>query len=130
MRQAAHERSLGPILLGLLCVLALTPVPGWAAFLSGEALDTMADVVALIVLFAVPIGAIAVFWLVHILPEVIAEKKHHPQKGAIKALCLLSLVFGGMLWPFAWIWAYAKPVGYRIAYGTDKHDDYYREMAH
>ena len=109
---------------------SLAPGRAFAAFLSGEALDTMADVVALIVLFIVPVGAIAVFWLVHILPEVIAEKKHHPQKGAIKALCLLSLVFGGMLWPFAWIWAYAKPVGYRLAYGTDKHDDYYREMAH
>jgi CBS domain containing-hemolysin-like protein len=108
----------------------LAPTRASASFLAGEALDTMADVVALIVLFAVPIGAIAVFWLVHILPEVIAEKKHHPQKGAIKALCLLSLVFGGMLWPFAWIWAYTKPVGYRIAYGTDKHDDYFREMAH
>lgn len=110
--------------------MMLLPGPVHASFLAGEALDTMADVVALVVLFAVPIGAIVVFWLVHILPEVIAEKRHHPQKGAIKTLCLLSLVFGGMLWPFAWIWAYTKPVGYRIAYGTDKHDDYYLEMAH
>jgi len=108
----------------------LLSAPVHASLFAGEALDTMADIVALIVLFAVPIGAIVVFWLVHILPEVIAEKKHHPQKGAIKALCLLSLVFGGMLWPFAWIWAYTKPVGYRIAYGTDKHDDYFQELVH
>jgi hypothetical protein len=41
---------------------------------------------------------------------------------------LLSLVFGGLLWPFAWLWAYTKPVGYRMAYGTEKHDDYYLQM--
>ena len=109
---------------------SLAPGRAFAAFLSGEALDTMADVVALIVLFIVPIGVIVLFWLVHILPEKIAEKRYHPQKDSIKTLCLLSLVFGGMLWPLAWIWAYTKPIGYRLAYGTDKHDDYYREMAH
>jgi hypothetical protein len=43
-------------------------------------------------------------------------------------LCLLSLVFGGLLWPIAWLWAYVKPVGYRAAYGTEKHDDYFHEM--
>jgi hypothetical protein len=82
------------------------------------------------VLLVVPIGAIVLFWLVHILPEKIAEQRHHPQKDSIKTLCLLSLVFGGMLWPLAWLWAYTKPVGYRLAYGTDKHDDYFHEMAH
>jgi hypothetical protein len=46
---------------------------------------------------------------------------------AIHTLCLLSLVFGGMLWPVAWLWAYTKPVGYRLAYGTDKHDSYFHE---
>ena len=37
-------------------------------------------------------------------------------------------VFGGMLWPIAWLWAYTKPVGYQLAYGTDKHEDYFHEM--
>jgi hypothetical protein len=68
-----------------------------AAFLSGEALDTAADVLAIIVLIIVPVAAIVLFWLVHILPEKIAEKRHHPQKDSIKVLCLLSLIFGGML---------------------------------
>ncbi|MBS1219576.1 MAG: hypothetical protein H6R21_2709 [Proteobacteria bacterium] len=80
------------------------------------------------VIIAVPIGGIALFWLVHILPEKIAHKRHHPQKDAIQTLCLLSLVFGGMLWPFAWLWAYMKPVGYRLAYGTDKNEEYFHEM--
>jgi len=63
-----------------------------------------------------------------VLPEKIAEKRHHPQKDAIHTLCLLSLVFGGLLWPIAWLWAYIRPVGYRRAYGTDKHEDYYHEL--
>ena len=63
----------------------------------------------------------------HILPEQIAHKRNHPQFEAIRTLCLLSLVFGGLLWPIAWLWAYTKPVGYKLAYGTDKHPDYYKE---
>jgi hypothetical protein len=98
-----------------------------ASMFSGEALDTVADVMAWVVLIIAPIAAIVVFLLVHILPEKIAEKKKHPQTDAIKTLCLLSLAFGGMLWPLAWLWAYTKPVMYKLAYGTDKlehgHDD-------
>ena len=98
-----------------------------ASFLSGEALDKVADVMAIVVLIIVPVAAIVVFWLVHVLPEKIAHKRHHPQTAAITTLCLLSLVFGGLLWPFAWIWAYTRPVGYKMAYGTDKHEDYFVE---
>jgi CBS domain containing-hemolysin-like protein len=97
--------------------------------LSPELVDTVADYMAIFVLVFVPALLICVFWMVHILPEKIAEKRGHPQAGAIKTLCLLSLVFGGLLWPLAWIWAYTKPVAYRVAYGTDKHEDYYDEMA-
>src|SRR4029450_5265110 len=87
---------------------AATPVQ--ASFLSGDALDTMADWVAIIVLIVVPIGLLVLFWLVHVLPEKVAEKHHHPQKDAITTLCLLSLVFGGLLCPIAWLWAYSRPV--------------------
>jgi CBS domain containing-hemolysin-like protein len=108
---------------------SLAASPASAAFLSGEALDTAADVLTIIVLIIVPVVGIAVFWIVHVLPEKIAERRHHPQRDAIQTLCLLSLVFGGLLWPLAWLWAYTKPVAYRVAYGTDKHEDYYDEMA-
>ena len=47
------------------------------------------------------------------------EKKKHPQTRAIQCLCLLSLFFGGLLWPIAWLWAYTKPVLHKMAYGTD-----------
>jgi hypothetical protein len=112
----------------VLLLLALAATPARASFLSGEALDTFADILALVVIFVVPIVVIVLFWIVHVLPEKIAHNRHHPQRDAITTLCLLSLVFGGLLWPIAWIWAYTKPIGYRVAYGTDKHDDYYVEM--
>jgi len=80
----------------------------------------MADVLTWVVLIVAPLVGIAVFWIVHILPEKIAEKRQHPQAKAIQCLCLLSLAFGGLLWPLAWLWAYSKPVLYKMAYGTDK----------
>ena len=86
---------------------------------SGPFVDTMADYIAVFVLIFVPALLLYVFWMIHILPEKIAEKRHHPQADAIKALCLLSLVFGGMLWPLAWLWAYSKPVLHTMAYGPD-----------
>src|SRR5438477_12753604 len=85
----------------------------------GETLDSVANVVAWFALIIAPIVLIAVFLLVHILPEKVAERRHHPQLGAIKCLCFLSLVFGGLLWPIAWLWAYSKPVLHKMAYGTD-----------
>jgi len=102
--------------------------PALASFLSGEALDTAASVVAWVVICIVPIVVIVLFWMVHVMPEKIAEKRHHPQKEAIHTLCLLSLVFGGLLWPIAWLWAYTRPVAYKLAYGTEKHEDYHTEL--
>ena len=81
------------------------------------------------IIFVVPIAGIVLFWMLHVLPEKIAHKRHHPQRDAIKTLCLLSLFFGGLLWPIAWLWAYVKPVGYQAAYGTEKHEDYFHEQA-
>jgi hypothetical protein len=110
-------------------MLTLAPLPARASFLAGEALDKAADVLAIFILILVPLAGIALFWMVHVLPEKLAEKRHHPQQSAIKTLCLLSLVFGGMLWPLAWLWAFVRPVGYKMAYGTDKHEHYFLEAA-
>jgi CBS domain containing-hemolysin-like protein len=89
--------------------------------------DSAANVIAIFVIVLVPCAGIALFWMVHVLPEKIAERRHHPQQEAIKVLCLLSLVFGGLLWPFAWLWAYSKPVLHQLAYGRDKHEAYYAD---
>jgi hypothetical protein len=108
-------------------LLLLLPSQAHASFLSPEAEDKLANFLAIVILFIVPIVLIVLFWMVHVLPEKIAHKRHHPQFEAIRTLCLLSLVFGGLLWPLAWLWAYSKPVMYKMAYGTDKvqHDEEY-----
>jgi hypothetical protein len=98
-----------------------------ASFLSPAAEDKMAGFLSMFIILVVPVVLIVLFWLVHIMPEKIAHQRHHPQFEAIRTLCLLSLVFGGLLWPLAWLWAYTKPVGYKLAYGTDKHPDYFKE---
>ncbi len=95
----------------------------------GETLDSIANGISWVVLVIAPIIGIVAFWLVHILPEKIAHKKKHPQTRLIQCLCLMSLVFGGILWPLAWILAYSKPILYKLAYGTDvdeslAHDDH------
>jgi CBS domain containing-hemolysin-like protein len=96
-----------------------------ASMFAGETMDKVANGIAWVVLVLVPVVGITVFWLVHILPEKVAEKRRHPQAKAIQVLCLLSLVFGGLLWPLAWLWAYSKPVLYKMAYGTDVSDEHH-----
>jgi hypothetical protein len=126
--RSAHRAS-RIVFVGLLvAVWSLAwPADAHASLMSPEVEDAVATYLALFVLFVMPVGAIVLFWLVHIMPEKIAHKRHHPQFEAIRTLCLLSLVFGGLLWPLAWLWAYTKPVGYKLAYGTDKHPDYFKE---
>lgn len=129
MQRAGVRALCQRLLWSVLAPLLFAPLTVQASMFKGEALDKAADILAIVILIFVPIGLIALFWLVHVLPEKIAEKRHHPQQTAIKTLCLLSLVFGGMLWPIAWLWAYTKPIGYKLAYGTDKHEDYFKEAA-
>ena len=112
----ASHRSLGK---WLWLMLAFLPANAHASFLHGEQLDNVADGLSWAVLVLVPVVGISVFWILHIMPEKIAEKKKHPQAKAIQCLCLLSLAFGGLLWPIAWLWTYTKPVLHKLAYGTD-----------
>src|SRR5689334_11109832 len=130
LKPLSRLRSYSPYVLALTAAaLGCEAGPAQASFLKGETLDTAAEVLSWIILVIVPIIGIVVFWLVHVLPEKIAHKRHHPQTSAITTLCLLSLVFGGLLWPIAWLWAFTKPVADRVVYGTDKHEDYFDEMA-
>jgi hypothetical protein len=126
--EAGRARAVSPAVAAVLAALLSCPRPAGAAFLSGEALDTAANVMSWVVLIIVPLAVIVIFWMVHVLPEKIAHARHHPQTKAIQTLCLLSLVFGGLLWPLAWLWAYTKPVAYKVAYGTEKADEYFDEM--
>jgi hypothetical protein len=123
--RSKHSRSAA----ALACVwTALAASRAEASLFSGEALDKVADIMAIVVLIVVPVVVIVVFWLVHVLPERFAEQRHHPQAAAIQVLCLLSLVFGGLLWPIAWLWAFTKPVLHKAAYGTDVDADWHETM--
>jgi len=106
----------------VLTAFLLLPPNAHASLLSPELEDKLATGIALFVLFIVPVVLIVLFWMVHILPEKIAHQRNHPQFEAIRTLCLLSLIFGGLLWPIAWVWAYSKPVMHKLAYGTDQGD--------
>ena len=123
MTRTTHRNLLATAPLALAPLLA--PAAAHASMFQGETLDAVANGIAWVVLIVVPIVVLVVFWLVHILPEKIAEQRRHPQSKAIQVLCLLSLVFGGMLWPLAWLWAYSKPVLYKLAYGTDVAEEHH-----
>jgi hypothetical protein len=115
-----HARRRGrAMLLGTLLAAALLPQSAQGSMFHGETLDSIANGISWVVLVVAPIIGITAFWLVHILPEKIAHKRKHPQTRLIQCLCLMSLVFGGILWPLAWILAYSKPVLHKLAYGTD-----------
>ncbi len=115
--------------LSLLALALAAASPAHASIFSGDTLDAVANGISWFVLLVVPGLVIALFWIVHVMPEKIAYKRHHPQAQAIHTLCLLSLVFGGLLWPLAWLWAYTKPTAYRLAYGTDKAASYHLALA-
>lgn len=109
-------RAVAPALFALLLAV---PVHAHASLFEGETLDAVANGISWVAIVIAPIIGITIFWLLHVMPEKIAEKKKHPQTHAIHCLCLLSLFFGGLLWPIAWLWAYTKPVLHKLAYGTD-----------
>jgi len=110
-----------PLFIALLLAFVSTPNIAFASFLPPDLLDDFANLLSWVVLIALPVGLIAAFWYVHILPDTIAKERQHPQRDAIHALCLLSFFFGGLLWPFAYLWAYTRPTMYKLAYGTDKY---------
>ena len=105
----------------LLLALILSPTLVRASFLPPKLIDDFANIISWVVLIILPVGLIAAFWYVHVLPDTIAKKREHPQRDAIHALCILSLFVGGLLWPFAFLWAYTRPTMYKLAYGSDKY---------
>ena len=117
---SSHNGIPSPLRWIAAAAFAVFPVVAQASLLPPALENALADGLSWAVLVIAPVTVIVLFWLVHILPEKIAEKKKHPQAKAIQVLCLLSLAFGGMLWPLAWLWAYSKPVMYKLAYGTDE----------
>ena len=87
---------------------------GVMSIVSGQAsaagfVDTLADVFSWIAIIIIPIVLGIAYWQIHYLPSKIAEKRQHPQKEAIHAMCMVSRFSGGLFWPIAFVWAHLKP---------------------
>ena len=83
-------------------------------FMAGHAsaagfVDTLADIFSWIAIIIIPIVLGIAYWQIHYLPSKIAEKRQHPQKEAIHAMCMVSRFSGGIFWPIAFVWAHLKP---------------------
>jgi Protein of unknown function (DUF3302) len=113
--------------VAIFLLLSLLPMTSFASGASRHLEQIIADYLVWVVILIVPVAVIYIFWKVHILPEIYAEKVHHPQTKLIQVICIMSIIFGGILWPLAWILAYSKPVLHKMAYGTDKSDEYYSD---
>ena len=90
------------VLLGLMCAISGQAVA--AGFV-----DTLADIFSWIAIIIIPIVLGIAYWQIHYLPSKIAEKRQHPQKEAIHAMCMVSRFSGGLFWPVAFVWAHLKP---------------------
>lgn len=89
-------------LFGVICTISGQAVA--ASFV-----DTLADIFSWIAIIIIPIVLGIVYWQIHYLPSKIAEKRQHPQKEAIHAMCMVSRFSGGLFWPVAFVWAHLKP---------------------
>ena len=73
---------------------------------------------AAFVLLIVIVAAIAIWVALAMLPGRIAKSRNHPQAEAINVLGWLGLLFGGVGWVGALVWAYTKPVFTPVAQGV------------
>jgi Protein of unknown function (DUF3302) len=71
----------------------------------------MLDVFALLVLLVLLVAVLAAIGVLGALPGYIARNRNHPQADAINVAGWVGLLFGGVLWPLALIWAYMRPSG-------------------
>jgi uncharacterized BrkB/YihY/UPF0761 family membrane protein len=81
------------------------------------------DVFALFILVALLITMIAVVGLLGALPGRIARKRGHPQADAIAIAGWVGLLFFGVLWPLALIWAYTRTNGMFAEQGSPPNKD-------
>jgi hypothetical protein len=64
------------------------------------------DLFAWLVLVVLAVSTIAVICIMGWLPGHIAQTRHHPHAQAVKVAGWITLFFGFVLWPVAFIWAY------------------------
>ena len=64
------------------------------------------DIFAVIVLLVAVASAIGVLLILGIAPGYVARRRGHPWTQAVSVAGWVTLVFGLVLWPLAFIWAY------------------------
>ncbi len=78
-------------------------------------LMTILDVFSLLVLTVIVLTVLAVIVFLAILPGKVAVTRNHPQADAVRVAGWVGILAGGILWPFAIVWAY-----YQTADSADK----------
>lgn len=64
------------------------------------------DIFAIIVLVVAVASAVGIFLILGIAPGHVARKRGHPWAQAVSVAGWVTLIFGFVLWPLAFIWAY------------------------
>ncbi len=64
------------------------------------------DVFAIIVLVVAVSSTVLVFIILGIAPGYVARRRGHPWAQAVSVAGWVTLIFGFVLWPVAFIWAY------------------------
>jgi CBS domain containing-hemolysin-like protein len=68
------------------------------------------DILTIAVLIALTVLTGVVVVILGMLPGRIAKRRNHPQAEAINVASWLGIITLGLLWPFALIWAYIRPL--------------------
>lgn len=73
------------------------------------------DIFAIIVFIVSIASAVAVVVIMGMAPGYVARRRGHPWAQAVSVAGWVTLIFGFVLWPLAFIWAYvdvpARPAG-------------------
>jgi uncharacterized BrkB/YihY/UPF0761 family membrane protein len=64
------------------------------------------DIFAALVLLVAIASGIAILLILGIAPGYVAQRRGHPWAQAVSVAGWVTLIFGFVLWPIAFIWAY------------------------
>lgn len=64
------------------------------------------DIFAIVVFIVAIASAVAVFVIMGMAPGYVARRRGHPWAQAVSVAGWVTLIFGLVLWPIAFIWAY------------------------
>lgn len=64
------------------------------------------DIFAVVVLLVAVASAVGIFVILGMAPGMVARRRGHPWAQAVAVAGWVTLIFGFVLWPLAFIWAY------------------------